>query len=437
MSAREDQVRFFGKVAALIEAGVPPLEAFRMGSRGVRDAGLSAAIDRILDRARQGTSITEAFNAEDEHFSAEVLTLLELGEGAGDLEKKARVISEELRSGVFEVGAPGGGAKEDSLPRLIEEAIRSGATDLYFEPVVDGARLRLRIDGFMKDHGRLTTGEIESLLASVRRRGGLSTTDAIFGFTVAGERVTARFCRYEHGEGLLLSLAPSIATGSTLENIGLGAEDARRIRGWLATGDGVVIVTGPRGSGKTTTLAAMLREIDVDRLKVTALDPSGEIQVRGVARVAPRPDILGAFEAQIAQDPDVVYLAEVSSAEMAKRALAAAGSGRLVLTPLHAWGAPEALARLVKIGIDADTVAETVRGIVGQRLLRPAAAEGEAAPPGRVPVYEVMELTSALWRALRKDPSPGALRRAAVSDGLVSLGSAAVDLAEKGRLIGF
>ena len=131
MDLRRDQAQFFGKLAALMEAGIPLLRAFEVAADRVRDDGLRYALGRILDRAYQGSSIADSFESEAPYFSSEARCLLAQGEETGDIEKKAAAISEGLASGIFEPGRPGeeiSGPEGSPLDRLISDAVEAGAT---------------------------------------------------------------------------------------------------------------------------------------------------------------------------------------------------------------------------------------------------------------------------------------------------------------------
>jgi type II secretory ATPase GspE/PulE/Tfp pilus assembly ATPase PilB-like protein len=238
-------------------------------------------------------------------------------------------------------------------------------------------------------------------------------------------------CPYSGGEGLTLRL---LVPERDLALASLGAPDdlVREVRGWLATGNGLVVVAGPASSGRTTTIAALLAELDRGAAKVSVIDREEEIRLPGVGRVRARPEegfgYEDALRAQLGLDLDAVALAEVPSARAVRIAASVALSGHLVIAGVDARGAPEALVALRETGLDADTAAEAVRGVVAQRLLR--VKEGGR----RVPVFEVLAVTPEMRKALRAGADLAHLRRAAEHQGMTSLREAAQALVDAGEV---
>lgn len=380
MSGMGEQARFFGKLAALMDAGVPLLKSFEVAAEQVGEPELSDCLARILDRAYGGNSLTDAFEEEREYFSAEVRCLIRFGEEAGDLETKAASIADGLTTGVFGIG---GVASQAATPGpadvdgLIAEASEGGVREIHLEPEPDGLRIRHRSSDVLSAVGELAPGAGKALIAAVRVKAGMSPDSSTGEFLGAGRCVTVGSCAYEAGEGLALVLTDLLQVPPTLEAAGLEDVSAEEVRAWLTgKGGGLVGITGHRGSGRLATAASVLREIGPEGRKVLAVDPPPALRVTGVGRV--RGSGQTAVASVIGQAPDAVLLFRLPEGDDLEAALELASRGSLVLSVFTASGVSEALSNMLDCAGGRPSV--PVAGVTWQRM----------APGAERPFIEVM-----------------------------------------------
>jgi len=267
------------------------------------------------------------------------------------------------------------------LDALLDLAVGSDASDLHLVPVAQGLRVRQRIDGDLHDVIEVPGSIATPLVARTKVRAGLDVAerrvpqDGRFSHAVPDRSVDVRVATMptRFGERVSLRLLPDGPSGMTLEALGL--PDATRIaleRAIDAT-DGLVLLCGPTGSGKTTTLHALLARLAVGPRNVVTLEDPIERIVAGTSQtqvdVSNGLGFADGLRHLLRHDPDVMLVGEVRDPETARMAVEAAHTGHLVLSSLHAVDAPGALKRLTELGVPAAMLADTVRVVVAQRLL--------------------------------------------------------------------
>jgi type IV pilus assembly protein PilB len=339
---------------------------------------------------------------------------------------------------------------------LLSEAGDAEASDLHLEPSSAGLRVRLRVDGLLRTVRTLPPRLQPVIVSRLKIMAGMDIAvrrrpqDGGFRFPLQDRPVALRVSTLpsEAGEKVVVRiLEPDRAPGS-LEDVGLSAPDLTRVRRVLAAGQGVLLATGPTGSGKSSTLQAVLREVDRIRLNVTTLEDPVEYPVEGVTQVQmdSRAGLTfpAALRAVLRQDPDVVMVGEIRDVETAEIAMAAAVTGHLVLSTLHTTDAPSALTRLLHMGVPAYLVAAGVAGIVAQRLVRTLCARCGGDPRvrcphckdgyrGRTGVFQVLVMTDALREAVVQGASTPVLRRLAREAGMGFLADDARRQVAEGR----
>ncbi|MEJ2538425.1 MAG: ATPase, T2SS/T4P/T4SS family [Gemmatimonadota bacterium] len=340
---------------------------------------------------------------------------------------------------------------------ILAEGWEAGASDLHLEPVPGGLRVRLRVDGVLREV-RTVPGSLRPVVLSrlkimagmdiaVRRRpqdGGLQ-------LRAKGRSVALRVSTLPAREGekaVIRILEPDQAPESLAE-LGMGREDLERVRAVLACGQGVVLATGPTGSGKSSTLQAALREVDRARHNVTTLEDPVEYPIPDATQVQvdPRAGLTfpAALRAVLRQDPDVVMVGEIRDAETAEIAMAAAVTGHLVLSTLHTTDAPSALTRLLHMGVPPYLVAGGVAGIIAQRLVRVLCTRCRGRPTGdgcrecvdgyrgRTGIFQVLVMNDRLRQAVVQGASTPVLRRLARESGMGFLADDAQRQVSEGR----
>jgi general secretion pathway protein E len=269
-----------------------------------------------------------------------------------------------------------------ALDFLFERAAALRASDIHIEPQRREASVRMRIDGVLRPIPLGRNVPARALVSRLKILAGLNiaeqrlpqdgrmqVTDAARSFDVrVATMPTAR------GEAAILRLLERGTRLVTFDELGLNARDAKVLRARLAAPNGMVIVTGPTGSGKTTTLAANLALLNDSTRKILTIEDPIEYEIDGVQQSQVRPAVgmtfAAALRAFLRQDPDVIMVGEIRDAEPARIAVQAALTGHLVLTTLHTNTAAAAITRLADIGVERYLIASTLTAVVGQRLVR-------------------------------------------------------------------
>ncbi|MBI1854121.1 MAG: type II/IV secretion system protein [Planctomycetes bacterium] len=274
-----------------------------------------------------------------------------------------------------------------ALDHLLRDAVRLRASDVHLEPRDRGHRVRLRIDGQLRDApemaSKLGTGIVSRVKVLARLDIGQKRVpqDGRIRLKAAGRELELRVSTIPamHGESVVMRLLDRTVVSLDLETLGLSLDVVERLRNCLRQTSGILLLTGPTGSGKTTTLYAALSELNVEDVKIVTTEDPVEYDLDGTMQVEIAPDIGLTFarslRAILRQDPDIILVGEIRDPETAKIAAEAALTGHLVLSTLHTRDAPSAVARLVDMGVEPFLVADTVRGVLAQRLVRRLCAE--------------------------------------------------------------
>jgi type IV pilus assembly protein PilB len=279
---------------------------------------------------------------------------------------------------------------------LLADALASRASDLHLEPEADGLRVRLRIDGLLRERGQIPPHLANQVVSRLKVVAALDITErrlpqdgrlqARIGEQVVDLRVASMPTL--RGESLLVRLLPTGSHGMLLGDVGLAEPVAARLVAALERPQGLVLVTGPTGSGKTTTLYAGLRAALDERRKVLTLEDPVEYVLPGIHQTQVDHRIGLTFERGlrhlIRHDPDVVLVGEIRDRETARLAVEASFTGHLVLATLHTNDAPSAVTRLGNLGVDRYVIAAALTLVIAQRLARtvcPQCAREVAEPP--------------------------------------------------------
>ena len=278
------------------------------------------------------------------------------------------------------------GSEDEPVIKLVDtllaDALASRASDLHIEPEAAGLRVRLRIDGLLRERGRIPTYLTNRVISRIKLVAGLDITerrlpqDGRVQARIEQQRVDLRVATMPSlwGESLLVRLLPTGSAGLGVDDLGFPASVQARLLDGLRQPQGLVLITGPTGSGKTTSLYAGLRAVMDHTRKVLTLEDPVEYVLPGIHQTQVDPRIGLTFERGlrhlVRHDPDVVLVGEIRDRETARLAVEASFTGHLVLATLHTNDAPSAVTRLRNLGVDRYVIAAALSLVIAQRLAR-------------------------------------------------------------------
>lgn len=370
-----------------------------------------------------------------------------------------------------------GGASAQILNQIFREAIRQEASDIHFEPISSGLAVRFRIDGVL--HARpFNLNAIES--AVLTRIKVLAQMDIAERRLPQDGRIKVRFggrcidfrvssVPISHGERLVLRVLDKGNVVLGINEIGMDPEVLTSFKKIIRRSEGLILVTGPTGSGKTTTLYSAISELDLSQINVMTIEDPVEYKLDKIAQIAVRPQIDLTFARGLRhilrQDPDVIMVGEIRDLETAQIAIQASLTGHLVFSTLHTNDAASAVTRLVDMGIEPYLLSASLIGVLAQRLVRKVCpycrVEGhpsstlldqlgieesssifyrgrgcsecfDSGYKGRHGLYELMMVSPELRHRISCGSDLDQIRFHALKDGLVTLREHGVRLAKKG-----
>ena len=328
---------------------------------------------------------------------------------------------------------------------LLTEAVKAGASDIHVEPYERTTAVRFRVDGLLRDVLSPPARLHPTIVSRVKIMAGLDIAerrlpqDGRIRLRVAGRDVDVRVSVVPTapGERVVLRLLDRAAMLLGLADLGLAPDNAFRLDGLLARNHGLVLVTGPTGSGKTTTLYAALQRLHTGERNIVTIEDPVEYQLRGIAQmqVNPRIDLTFAsgLRAVLRQDPDVILVGEIRDRETVEIAMQAALTGHLVFSTLHTNDAPSAVTRLLDMGVEPFLIASSLLGVVAQRLVRRRceACGAEAAHEcgacagsgyrGRMAIHEMLLVDDRVRALVMERADAAAIRRHAAAAGMASM----------------
>lgn len=268
------------------------------------------------------------------------------------------------------------------LSAIMEYAVTNGASDIHIEPLEKELKIRCRIDGVLREIMRLPKATEPPLVSRVKILSNLKIDehrlpqDGQFTVNVAEKNVDLRIAisPVVWGEQVVIRLLDKSGTSLKLEDMGYKGRALRTIRRALEHPNGMVLTSGPTGSGKSTSMYALLQEIKNDDINIVTLEDPVEYKMDGVNQIQVNADVgltfASGLRSILRQDPDVVMVGEIRDKETATLAVQAALTGHLVFSTLHTNSAAGILPRLLDMGIEPFLIASTVRTVIGQRLVR-------------------------------------------------------------------
>ena len=336
---------------------------------------------------------------------------------------------------------------------ILHDAIAAGASDVHVEPETHGGVVRVRIDGVMQSYMSLQRPVLDRLVSRLKVMGNMDVSDRLRPHSgrahieangVAYDLRISTVPTRESEKAVVRLLSPG--KGRLLKDLALPDSELERLRQLFAFRDGLVVVTGPTGSGKTTTLYAALQELATGKINIMTVEDPVEYEFAGVTQiqVAPRQGLTFAsvLRTILRQDPDVILVGEIRDLETAEVAVQASMTGHLVLTTLHTIDAAGVIPRLAGLGLNKANIASSLRGVVAQRLVRRICPECRTAGceacrgtgyRGRIPIVEMFLNTPAVEQAIAEGASLQALNRVARESGMTPMQTVAMNRIKTGE----
>ncbi|EIJ41011.1 type II secretory pathway, ATPase PulE/Tfp pilus assembly pathway, ATPase PilB [Beggiatoa alba B18LD] len=265
---------------------------------------------------------------------------------------------------------------------MFSQAIDRRASDVHVEPEEHTFFVRYRIDGVLYEHLNLPRERFNPIASRIKLISGLDIAerrlpqDGRLNTRVSGQDLDIRVSCLPgvHGESIVMRLLPKERQTNRLDRLGFANDHLELFKRWISEPHGIILVTGPTGSGKSTTLYAALDEVNDRTQKIITVEDPVEYQLKGVTQVQAHSDIgytfASALRAILRQDPDIIMLGEIRDRETAEIAIQASLTGHMVLSTLHTNDAVSAFTRLVDMGVEPFLVATSVRAVQAQRLVR-------------------------------------------------------------------
>lgn len=276
-----------------------------------------------------------------------------------------------------------------ALTAIMEYAASNKASDIHIEPTEEELKIRCRVDGVLKEIMRLPKSTQAPLISRIKILSNMKIDehrvpqDGQFTVKAAGREIDLRVAISPviWGEQVILRLLDKSDVNLKLQQLGYNARALRAIRQALAQPYGMILTSGPTGSGKTTSMYAMIQEIKNDEINIVTLEDPVEYKIEGINQIQVNPDVgltfASGLRSVLRQDPDVVLVGEIRDKETANLAVQAALTGHLVFSTLHTNTAAGILPRLLDMGVEPFLIASTVHTVIGQRLVRKVAPGGE------------------------------------------------------------
>jgi len=404
-----------------------------------------------------------------------------------EIETLAEELGDELGEDQFDIGQLTAADESDApvvrlLQSIFEDALQVKASDIHIEPDDSVVRIRQRVDGVLQEHVMKEKRITSALVLRLKLMSGLDISekripqDGRFSVRVSGHDIDIRLSTLptQYGESVVMRLLDQSADAIDLNHSGMPEKMLARFRNLIHRPHGLVLVTGPTGSGKTTTLYGALSELNSPEKKIITVEDPVEYQLQRVNQVQVNPKIGLSFgmvlRASLRQDPDILLVGEIRDQETAEIALRASMTGHLVLSTLHTNDAVTSAMRLLDLGVDGYLAAASLRAVVAQRLVRrvcehcscddtPEAQDmilleamlgaeklagiqfkkgggcqncNHTGYSGRVGVFELLEINERMADALRRNDSSGFTQAAMASPDFKSLTYVALEYAAQG-----
>jgi type IV pilus assembly protein PilB len=350
---------------------------------------------------------------------------------------------------------------------MIDNAVRQRASDIHVEPMENRIRVRYRIDGALYERGSYNINVLSAIIARIKIIGGMDISEKR---KPQDGRITQVVDRVEYdirvsilptvyGEKVVMRLTAKMALTREKSQLGLKPHELTQFDFILSHPNGILLVTGPTGSGKSTTLYTALSELNKEDVNIITVEDPVEANIDGINQVHVNPKanltFASALRSILRQDPDIIMIGEIRDEETARIAVQASITGHLVVSTLHTNSSASTITRLEDMGIESYLIADSVIGVIAQRLVRRLCPEGKRAKEasveekeymgvdpnlhitiyepcgcnkcdntgyrGRIGVYEIMVVTDELKQIIAHKDGAAAIKAQALKDGMKTL----------------
>ncbi|MEP3243995.1 MAG: GspE/PulE family protein [Sneathiella sp.] len=269
-----------------------------------------------------------------------------------------------------------------TVNNLISEAVEARASDIHFEPFETSMRVRYRVDGVLRPIPSPSNSDRLAIISRIKILANLDIAerrlpqDGRIKLVVRGKEIDMRVSTLPtlYGEGVVLRILEHSKSLQSFEELGFNSSELSQIQALLKKPNGIILVTGPTGSGKTTSLYAGLTLLNKSDVKIVTVEDPIEYQIQGINQIQTQStiglDFASVLRSILRHDPDIIMIGEIRDLETALIAIQAALTGHLVISTLHTNSAAASITRLIDMGIDEYLIASTLEGVVAQRLVR-------------------------------------------------------------------
>jgi general secretion pathway protein E len=400
-------------------------EVRRMTGKSLKPVLLSKAeFDARLARAYVGAAGSDTSNADDavQEIASNIETAADLAQLTESLPEITDLLETENDAPIIKL-----------INALLTQAVREGASDIHLEIFERRSLVRFRVDGTLRDVVEPRRSLHAAMVSRVKVMAELDIAekrlpqDGRIMLRIAGHPVDVRVSTLPtgHGERVVLRLLDKQAGRLSLDRLGMAAGTLSRLDELILQPHGIILVTGPTGSGKTTTLYAALSRLDATTRNMMTVEDPIEYDLDGVGQTQVNPKIdmtfARALRAILRQDPDVIMIGEIRDLETAQIAVQASLTGHLVLATLHTNSAAGAVTRLVDMGIEPYLLASTLSGVLAQRLVRKLVPGKSDEFKGRTGIYELLTVDEDLRKLIHDGASEREIAAVAARRGMATL----------------
>ncbi len=295
-----------------------------------------------------------------------------------------------------------------ALNTILDFAANNRASDIHMEPTETELKIRCRIDGVLREIMKLPKNVEPAMVSRVKILSNLKIDehrvpqDGDFSIKVGNKKIDLRIAisPVVWGEQIVIRLLDKTSTALALESMGYRGRTLRAVRKGITATSGMILTSGPTGSGKTTSMYALLQEVKSDSVNIITMEDPVEYKIEGINQIQVNPDVGLTFatglRSILRQDPDIIMVGEIRDKETAELAIQAALTGHLVFSTLHTNSAAGILPRLLDMGVEPFLIASTIRTVIGQRLVRKVTDEHEEYKSSAIETEAIKEVVNNL-----------------------------------------